>query len=88
MVLGLAVGENRAVLELGAEPGHRLREIARCHHERTPGDLFRLGRVDGDDTSARHRQGDQLHMEDVVQLDVRHVFLVSRNAAIAAATAR
>ena len=65
VVIGLAGGQDRPIDELRAEPGHRLREVCRGHHELDAGDGEGGAGVDSDDPGPGTVEADELDVEDV-----------------------
>ena len=73
--LGLADREHGPVPQLGAEAWHRIREIRGGHDEPDAGHGHGRTRVDAADPRPRHVERDELHVQDVIQVDVRDVLL-------------
>jgi hypothetical protein len=84
VVLRLVHRQDRAVLELGSEARHGLRQIGRGHDQPDAGHLSGRARVDRDDPGARTVERDELHMEHVREVDVGHVLLLARDALLPA----
>ena len=76
VVLGLADREHRPVPQLGAEARHRVREVGGGHDEPDAGHGHGRARVDPADPRPRHVERDELHVEDVVEVDVGDVLLL------------
>ena len=84
VVLRLACGEDGAVAALRPEAGHRVGQIGGGRHEANAWDLERCRRVDPADPRARHIEGDELDVEDVVVGQVGDVLLLPGDAGTAA----
>ena len=84
VVLRLPDGQDRTVAPLRPEARHRLRQVGGGHHEPNPGYVQGRASVDLPDPGAGGIDRDELHVEDVVEFEVRDVLLLSRHAPDAA----
>ena len=73
--LRLADREDGPVAQLGAEPRHRVREVGGGHDEPNAGHGNGRARVDPADPRPRHVERDELHVQDVLEVDVGDVLL-------------
>ncbi len=84
VVPDLAHGQHRAVVDLGAEARHRLREVRGRHDQPDTGHGQGIRGVDGHDPGPRHGQRHELRVQLVGQVDVGHVTLAAADPGIAA----
>ncbi len=77
VVLRLADREDRPVAELGSEPGHRMRQVGRRHHQAHAGHPERLADVDPVDPGAGTVEGHELHVERVLDMEIGDVGLAA-----------
>ena len=73
--LRLADRQHGPVAQLRAEARHRVREVGGGHDETNAGHGEGRARVDPDDPRPCHVERDELHVEDVLEVDVRDVLL-------------
>ncbi len=80
VVVGLADGKDRPIVEHGPVPGHRLGEISRGDDRADAGHRFGGRGVDGSNAGSRGVERHEFHVKNICQPDVAHVLLAAGDA--------